>query len=44
MSKTNKWNTIVGIILGSCLEYEDKKELIDFVRQAEADLEKEKEE
>lgn len=44
MSNADKWNTIVGIILGSGLEYKDKKELIDFVRQAEAALEKEEEE
>lgn len=38
MSKSNKWNIIVGTILGSCLEYADKKELIEFVREAEAAL------
>lgn len=37
------WNTVVGIILGSSLEYADKKELIEFVRRAEAALEGEEE-
>ena len=39
IGKTNMWNTIVGVILGSGLEYKDKKELIDFVRQVEHDQE-----
>ena len=39
MSKSNMWNTVVGVILGSQLEYKDKRELIDFVRQVEADQE-----
>lgn len=37
------WNTVVGIILGSALESADKKELIDFVRRAEAALNGEEE-
>lgn len=39
MSKSNMWNTVVGVILGSQLEYKDKRELIDFVRKAESDQE-----
>lgn len=39
MTKSEMWNTVVGVIMGSQLQYKDKRELIDFVRHVEADQE-----
>lgn len=39
MTKSEMWNTVIGVIMGSQLQYKDKRELIDFVRQVEADYE-----
>ena len=39
MTKSEMWNTVIGVIMGSQLQYKNKRELIDFVRRVEADLE-----